>query len=257
MTSIELEPSLTRRVAIAPRLDLLGISAAAWIGLVVWSRSMGNGPGTMGLGIGAFVGAWTVMMAAMMLPAVTIPGITQSSSLGEPAWRQHAGTLLFAVPFIAVWAVLSIPAYWAARGTAHAAGTGFGPRLVAVVVFVVYAGFQWSPVKARLLGRCWSIPHSHDNHEGLGKAADSGLRYGLTCVACSWATMGLMFAFGLMSVGGMAILAAVIYAERRWAHQLIPKAAGLVGLAYGVSILMWPGLAPGLRSAMMAMHTAH
>ena len=28
-------------------------------------------PGTMGLGLAAFLGAWTLMMAAMMLPSIT------------------------------------------------------------------------------------------------------------------------------------------------------------------------------------------
>ena len=37
---------------------------------------MGVMPGTMGLGIGAFLGVWALMMSAMMLPSMT-PVVTQ------------------------------------------------------------------------------------------------------------------------------------------------------------------------------------
>ncbi len=260
MTSIELERRLARRLATASRLDLLGLSAAAWVALVVWSRSMANGPGAMGLGVGGFVGAWTVMMAAMMLPAAAATGAESPStgaSLGVPVWKRHAGTLLFALAFIGVWAILGIGAYWAALGTGDAAGTGFGPRLFAAGLFVVFGVFQLSAVKARSLGRCRNISYSQGDVKGFGQAAGCGLRYGVTCVAGSWATMGLMFAFGLMSVGAMAVLAGVIYAERRWAQPLTLRVTGLAGLMYGMGVLVWPALAPGLHSATMAMPTGH
>jgi predicted metal-binding membrane protein len=34
------------------------------------ARTMGNGPGTMGLALLPFLGLWVVMMAAMVLPSV-------------------------------------------------------------------------------------------------------------------------------------------------------------------------------------------
>jgi predicted metal-binding membrane protein len=249
VTSIELARAPGgRRLATITAIDLLGLSAAAWVGLAEWSRSMGNGPGPMGLRFGAFVGMWTVMMAAVMLPAATTRSpIRRSESTEAPAWKQHAAVLEFAVLFIGVWTVMAIPAYWAAVGMGHAAGTGFGPRVLGAALFLVYAGFQLSPVKARLLNRCRASSH----------APPSGLRYGVTCVACSWATMGLMFAFGLMSIGTMAILAGVIYGERRWANPLIPRATALAGLLCGIAVLTWPALAPGLTVSAMTMHMSH
>jgi predicted metal-binding membrane protein len=46
------------------------LAAIAWAVTVLLARSMGNGPGTMGLALLPFLGLWVVMMAAMMLPSV-------------------------------------------------------------------------------------------------------------------------------------------------------------------------------------------
>ena len=50
----------------------LGVGVVAWVGTLVWAADMGMGaePGTMGLGLAGFVLIWTLMMAAMMLPAI-------------------------------------------------------------------------------------------------------------------------------------------------------------------------------------------
>ena len=50
----------------------LGVGVVAWVRTLVWAADMGMGaePGTMGLGLAGFVLLWTLMMAAMMLPAI-------------------------------------------------------------------------------------------------------------------------------------------------------------------------------------------
>ena len=48
------------------------LAAVAWAVTVMRARTMGNGPGTMGLALLPFLGLWLVMMAAMMLPSVAI-----------------------------------------------------------------------------------------------------------------------------------------------------------------------------------------
>ncbi len=50
---------------------LLMAAAGAWAATVVIARGMAGMTGTMGLSLVAFVPAWTLMMAAMMLPSVT------------------------------------------------------------------------------------------------------------------------------------------------------------------------------------------
>ena len=47
----------------------MALAAVAWTVTLVQARSMGNGPGTMGLASLPFLGLWVLMMAAMMLPS--------------------------------------------------------------------------------------------------------------------------------------------------------------------------------------------
>src|SRR6516165_10805733 len=62
--------SLPARQLALPWIALAALAAAAWAITVVQARSMGNGPGTMGLALLPFLGLWVLMMAAMMLPSV-------------------------------------------------------------------------------------------------------------------------------------------------------------------------------------------
>src|SRR4051795_8642144 len=52
-------------------LLLIACSLAAWLVTIVYTVDMPAAPGTMGLDVVQFVGLWTVMMAAMMLPSVS------------------------------------------------------------------------------------------------------------------------------------------------------------------------------------------
>ena len=53
-----------------PWIAVAALAAVAWGVTVMLARTMGNGPGTMGLALLPFLGLWLVMMAAMMLPSV-------------------------------------------------------------------------------------------------------------------------------------------------------------------------------------------
>ena len=46
------------------------IAALGWAATIAWARTMGVGPGTMGMSLAAFLFLWVVMMAAMMFPSV-------------------------------------------------------------------------------------------------------------------------------------------------------------------------------------------
>jgi hypothetical protein len=61
-------PSLRRLTPQAAILLL--VAAVAWLVTVGRAGSMPGMTGTMGLSLAAFVGMWTLMMAAMMLPSV-------------------------------------------------------------------------------------------------------------------------------------------------------------------------------------------
>src|SRR5918995_2576681 len=72
----------------ATMLAVIAAGAAAWIGTILWAVDMDMDvePGTMGLGVPAFVAMWTLMMAAMMLPAVApLASMYARSVSGQPA----------------------------------------------------------------------------------------------------------------------------------------------------------------------------
>ncbi len=62
--------ALPPRQLAVPWIAVAALAAVAWAVTVVLARTMGNGPGTMGLALLPFLGLWVVMMAAMMLPSV-------------------------------------------------------------------------------------------------------------------------------------------------------------------------------------------
>src|SRR6266702_6123035 len=62
--------ALPPRQLAVPWIAVAALAAVAWSVTIILARSMGNGPGTMGLALLPFLGLWVVMMAAMMLPSV-------------------------------------------------------------------------------------------------------------------------------------------------------------------------------------------
>src|ERR1700730_16565437 len=83
-------------------------AAAAWLILIVQAAGMGAMGGTMGLGLGAFIGLWTVMMAAMMLPAVAPVATLYARS----ASRLRVLILAtFATGYLALWALVGVLAF--------------------------------------------------------------------------------------------------------------------------------------------------
>src|ERR1051326_3284250 len=62
--------ALPPRQLAVPWIAVAALAGVAWVVTILLARSMGNGPGTMGLALLPFLGLWLVMMSAMMLPSV-------------------------------------------------------------------------------------------------------------------------------------------------------------------------------------------
>jgi predicted metal-binding membrane protein len=74
-----------------------------------------------------------------------------------------------------------------------------------------------------------------------------GMLHGAWCVGCCWALMAALFAFGVMSVGWMIFVAALIAIEKLLPWKVIANrgvAVLLVALALAVAFV--PGDVPGL-----------
>ena len=85
-------------------------------------------------------------------------------------------------------------------------------RYVAGGAILAAALFQLTPVKEACLRRC---------RDPL--AARSGLEHGAHCIACCWALTAALFALGVMSIGWMALVAALIAGERLLPSRLMGR----------------------------------
>jgi predicted metal-binding membrane protein len=222
---------------------LLGAAAAAWAVTVERMWGMDAGPGTDLGGFAWYLGIWVTMSAAMMLPSVA-PAATVVARVsgGLP-------TLVFTIGYLAAWTAYGLAAYGLFRlvsslGTDWLAWDRSGPYLAGGVI--VAAGlYELTPFKARLLRSC----RTPLRPEGYG-ALRNGLVNGLDCVGCCFGLMAVLFVLGVMSVFWMAIVAAVIFAEKVLPHGLqLPRFVAFVLVVLGLSLAVSPSSIPGLTES--------
>ena len=198
------------------------------------AMSAGSGSGIQLGTLGWFVITWVVMMAAMMLPS-----LAPTASLYARMTRDRGPTraLLFAAGYLIVWGAAGAVAYGlfeAGRALFGHLGAPFAAGVVALA-----AVYQFTPLKNACLGRCRGplgfILSSW--HEGRLGALRMGGEHALWCLGCCWALMAALFALGIMSLGWMAVVAALIALEKTLPWRRVATA--------GTSLLLF-GLAGGL-----------
>ena len=228
---------------------LFAVAIVGWVWTVQEMRGMDAGPWTSLGGLAWFLGVWVVMMAAMMFPSVAptvalYTRVTKESSPISP-W-------LFAAGYLLTWTGAGLVAYLvgslatAVLGDRLAWDRG-GHALAAATLFVA-AVYEVTPLKNACLAKCRSPLGSFLGSWRGGRtgALRMGIRNGAWCVGCCWALMASLFALGVMSVSWMALVAAIIAAEKTlpWRHLPIATAVLLAGL--GVLVLLAPESLPGL-----------
>jgi predicted metal-binding membrane protein len=239
---------------VTPLTSLLLMAAAgAWVGVVIVARHMGDMPGTMGLGLGSFVTAWTLMMCAMMLPSLTP---FASLYTGTFADNRAARLTALASGYLIIWTLAALPAYglaWLADrvvGTHPAAATA-----LAVAIFAACGVYQLTPLKDRCLAHCRSplgFVLKYGAYRGPTRDLRVGFNHGAFCLGCCWALMALLIAFGLMNVAAMLVIAGVVLVEKTWTWgPRFSRALGVCALVLAVAVIFLPGLAPGLHHSAM------
>ncbi len=83
--------------------------------------------------------------------------------------------------------------------------------------------------------------------DGRSGALYMGMVHGAWCVGCCWALMAVLFALGVMSVGWMAFVAALIAVEKLlpWKAMANHSIAVLL-LVLGIAVAVAPRDVPGL-----------
>jgi predicted metal-binding membrane protein len=253
---------------------LLAIAAAAWVGVVRQAMGMQalqpgrqmQAPMEMGgstvspVGAIAFLAAWGVMMAAMMLPSAT-PMIalygTVSRSMSQSG-KPVVPVTLFAATYLGVWLLFGLPVYLAsvfigAIADANPGVAGLLPYAVAAVLLAAGV-YQFTALKRVCLRACQSplsflMSHWRGGYSGTLRI---GLAHAVYCVGCCWGLMIILVAAGAMSLHWVLLIAAVVFAEKLLPRgEWTARAVGGALLLLGVLVAAQPGLVAVLRGQPM------
>jgi predicted metal-binding membrane protein len=238
---------------LTPQAAVLLITAAvAWATIIMWSQQGGSMTGTMGLALPAFLVAWTVMMAAMMLPSVAPVASLYARSISG---RRPLRLTLFTVGYLVVWASAGVIAF--ALGSFIAGLAEGDPQLGAAAGVAAYLGcglYQLSPLKYRCLAHCrspLSLFFHYSSYQGPLRDLRVGVHHGAYCLGCCWGLMIVLLALGAMSVVPMLVLATVVITEKLWSKgEAFSRVVGVACLAVAVATIWIPGLAPGFITGM-------
>ncbi|MBI5106512.1 MAG: DUF2182 domain-containing protein [Solirubrobacterales bacterium] len=231
---------------------LLGLAAVSWWWTADRMRGMDEGPWS-GLGtFGWFLGAWVVMMAAMMFPSVA-PTVALYARM--TAQRSRLAPLWFTTGYLVAWASIGAAAFALAAGGNRLAGDVLAwdraGRWVAGATLLAAAVYELTPLKDLCLRKCRS-PLGYllgAWREGRAGALRMGAGHGAWCVGCCWALMASLFALGVMSVAWMVFVAALIAAEKLlpWRRTVTCGTAAILA-ALGILLLLAPDAVPGLTT---------
>lgn len=225
-----------------PEWEAAAVAAIAWA-LMVAHGALPDHQGSAATHLtegASALPAWTLMTAAMMIPA-TLPAVRHVAlnSLRR-RWRRAVG--LFLTSYLVVWVTFGavlLPALALLR-TRHDLREGAGdPVLVAILA--VAAAWQLSPRKRRLLRACQrTVPLPPRGWRADAADLRFGLRHGVACLGTCGALMAVMAAAGHHSLVWMAAMAVLVAGERltRAGRRLIrPAGACLAVAAVGVALL--------------------
>jgi predicted metal-binding membrane protein len=218
---------------------------------------MDAGPGTELGGLGFWLTAWVVMMAAMMFPSIA-PMVVMYARIqegkrqkGQPT--EAGATAIFVSGYLLTWAAVGLIAY-ALFDVGRSLDLGFlawdsGGPYVAGGVILAAAVYQLTPLKDVCLRHCRSpltflLMHWRSGRVG---ALGMGIEHGGWCVGCCWGLMAALFALGVMSIGWMVLIAALIALEKLlpWKAVANRSVAGLL-VVLGLAVAFVPGQVPGL-----------
>jgi predicted metal-binding membrane protein len=192
---------------------------------------------------------WTVMMVGMMAPsaAALLRGVASSNRYTVPAPGGARPLVLVGAGYVAAWTAFSLFATVTQLMLRSAMELSpnlafVDPRLAALTL--IGAGlYEMTPFKGACLALCRAplgllLQHSK---RGLAGAILTGLDHGVTCVACCWPLMLVLFVVGVMNVPWVILLAVVVAFEKlagaeRWPRRLV----GIGLVAWGVATLVTP-----------------
>ena len=114
-------------------------------------------------------------------------------------------------------------------------------------ILVIAGLYQLSPLKNVCLSKCRTPLQFILSSwcDGYGGAFRMGIEHGAFCLGCCWLLFVILFPLGLMNIAVMALVTALIFAEKALPiGRQISKLAGVGLIVYGVIVLFLPAAFP-------------
>ena len=248
------------RLSVDPRrpfaLAMAGLVGLAWLTLWLWGQSpygrLLSHEGVDSAGGGAllaltFIGGWTLMIVAMMLPS-SLPLVLMFGVLTCQRQDRFQLLALLLLGYLCTWATFGAAIHAGDLGL-HAAVRQIDwlsshAWVIGAATLVAAGAYQFSSLKYRCLEKCRSpLSFITEHWRGRGErrhAFGLGVHHGLFCVGCCWLLMLLMFAVGVGSLGWMLSLGAVMALEKnvRWGKRIsAPLGVVLIAAGLGVALI--------------------
>lgn len=243
---------------------LLGLAALAWVatgrlaspamrvGVLTGGGSTPPGTGARAVAsLGLFLLTWTVMMAAMMLPAV-VPVVLTLHRWVTRIGRSRSATAFFVAGYLLVWGASGMAVYALIIGATPFLPSGEASVRLGASVLLLAGAYQFTSLKDACLRQCRSpmafiAEHTAKLVRGGLARAQVGAVHGVFCLGCCWAIMLVLVPLGMMSLSWMAAVAGAVLLERLLSRRWPVR--GFVGLALliaGATLLVLPRTLPAL-----------
>ena len=199
----------------------------------------------------AFLLAWQLMIAAMMLPS-SLPLIRMFSAASKGQPRPGRALAGFLGGYALIWSAFGAFALVFDLGV-HRSVDSWGwlndhQWLIGGSVLAVAGVFQFTPLKDACLDKCRHPAQFMLRYYERGTAGGFrlGARHGAFCVGCCGALMLVMFAAGVASLIWMALLTGLMVHEKtRPAGRRAVPVTGVTLLAISSTVLLWSAYAAG------------
>jgi predicted metal-binding membrane protein len=246
VSSLLFAASATLTIVWCASMSAMGgmLMPGGWTMSMAWMRMPGQ---TWAGAAASWLGMWTVMMVAMMLPSLVPMLLRYREAVTTDAETRFGPlTALVGMGYFSVWMLFGMVAF--PLGFALAEAEMQHPALsravpIAVGVIVLIAGAcQFTAWKAHHLACCRESSAFARGYRTLpadaGTAWRHGMRLGLHCSCCSAGLTAILLVMGVMDLRVMAVVTTAITAERLApAGERVARAIGVIVICAGVLLI--------------------
>jgi predicted metal-binding membrane protein len=222
----------------------MGMSALDMSALVFFPHARPEAAGSMDPSLATTILMWWVMMAAMMTPGAAPLVLLYRRVLAHRNMERAASlSMALLCGYLVAWLGFSIAAALLQKALQP---TGLlSPMMLwsknawlSAAVLGAAGAYQLSPLKRACLAQCRSPANFLMAHwrAGPGGSFRLGVLHGAYCVGCCWLLMALLFVVGIMNLFWIAVLSAVVLAEKS-----LPRGEQ-IGRVLGVMLIAWAGI---------------